>query len=99
VQLLQIDQNRLSLSTQVPLSAELILAGRDEEAAQILRWLRDDPAIFSLRAESADEAIAFLYAGIRELPEPYRTEIYARSLIAGDAEAARAIGDSASPIY
>jgi transcriptional regulator with XRE-family HTH domain len=87
-----------SLSTQVPLSAELTLAGRDEEAAQILRWLRDDPAIFSLQAESVDEAIAFLYAAICELPEPYRTEHSARSLIVGDAEAARAIGDSLSPV-
>ena len=87
-----------SLSTQVPLSTELVLVGRDEEAAQILRWLRDEPAVFSLQAELSDEAIAFLYATIGELPEPYRAEHYARCLIAGDADSARAIGDSLSPV-
>jgi transcriptional regulator with XRE-family HTH domain len=87
-----------SLSTQLPLSTDLILAGRDEEATKILRWLRDDPSVLSIQAEAPDEAIAFLHAAIGELPEPNRTAHYARSLIASDVEAARKLGDSLSPL-
>jgi len=87
-----------SLSTELPLSTDLILSGRDEEATKILRWLRDDQSVLSIQAEAPDEAIAFLYAAIGQLPEPDRTAHYARSLIAGDAEAARKLGDSLSPL-
>lgn len=87
-----------SLSTELPLSTDLILAGRDEEATKILRWLRDDPSVLSIQAEAPDEAIAFLYAAIGELPEPDRTAHYARSLIANDVEVARKLGDSLSPL-
>ena len=79
-------------------STDLILAGRDEEATKILRWLRDDPSVLSIQAEAPDEAIAFLYAAIGELPEPDRTAHYARSLIANDVEVARKLGDSLSPL-
>jgi hypothetical protein len=48
-----------SLSTQWPLSAALILAGRDEDATQVLRWLRGEPSVLPVQAESADEAVAF----------------------------------------
>ncbi len=87
-----------SLSTELPLSTDLVLAGRDEEATKILRWLRDDPSVLSIQAEAPDEAIAFLYAAIGELPEPNRTAHYARSLIANDVEAARKLGDNLSPL-
>ena len=87
-----------SFSTQLPLSTDLILAGRDEEATKLLRWLRDDPSIHSVQAEAPDEAVAFLYAAIGQLPEPNRSELYARCLIADDAEAARKLGDSLSPL-
>ena len=53
-----------SLSTQWPLSADLILAGRDEDATQILRWLRGEPSVLPVQGESADEAVAFLHAAI-----------------------------------
>ena len=60
--------------------------------------MRDDPSVLSNQAEAPDEAIAFLYAAIGELPESNRTAHYARSLIAGDVEAARKLGDSLSPL-
>ena len=87
-----------SLSTQLPLSTDLILAGRDEEATKVLRWLRDGPSVLSVQAEAPDEAIAFLYAAIDQLPEPHRTARLARCLIAIDTEAARKLGDSLSPL-
>jgi len=87
-----------SLSTQRPLTTDLILAGRDENAAQILRWLREEPSLLSVQGESPDEAAAFLYAAIEQLPEEYRVQYHARCLIAGVPDAARALGDSVSPL-
>jgi hypothetical protein len=87
-----------SLSTQLPLSTDLILAGRDEEAAKVLRWLRDDPSVLAVQAEAPDEAIAFLSATIDQLPEPHRTAHLARCLIAVNTETARRLGDSLSPL-
>jgi transcriptional regulator with XRE-family HTH domain len=87
-----------SLSTQQPLSTDLVLAGRDEEAAKVLRWLRDDPSALSVQTEAPDEAIAFLYATIDQLPEPHRTAHLARCLVAVDTESARKLGDSLSPL-
>jgi hypothetical protein len=87
-----------SLSTERPLTAELMRAGRDEDATQILRWLREEPSLLSVQGESPDEAAAFLYAAIEQLPEEYRLEYYARCLTAGTPDAARALGDSVSPL-
>jgi hypothetical protein len=87
-----------SLSTQLPLSTDLILGGRDEEASKVLRWLRDDASVLSVQAEAPDEAIGFLYAAIDQLPEPHRTANLARCLVAADTEAARKLGDSLSPL-
>ena len=66
---------------ELPLSTDLILAGRDEEATKILRWLRDDPSVLSIQAEAPDEAIAFLYAAIgRATRTRTAPHIYARLL-------------------
>jgi len=87
-----------SLSTQWPLSADLILAGCDEDATQILRWLRGEPSVLPVQGESADEAVAFLHAAIQQLPDEDRMQYYARCLIAERADVARALGDSLSPL-
>ena len=87
-----------SLSTQRPLTTELMLAGRDEDAARILRWLREGPSLLSVQGESPDEAVAFLYAAIGQLPDEYRVQYYARCLISDAPDAARSLGDSLSPL-
>jgi transcriptional regulator with XRE-family HTH domain len=87
-----------SLSTQWPLSADLILAGRDEDATRVLRWLREEPSVLPVQGESADEAVAFLHAAIQQLPNEYRMQYCARCLIAGGDDVARALGDSLSPL-
>jgi len=86
-----------SLSTQRPLSTDLILAGRDEEATRILRWLRESPSLIAVQAEAADEAIAFFHAAIHQLPKDYHLQYYSRCLVANDVETARRLGDSLSP--
>ena len=98
VQQLEETWEEWSLSTQEPLTAELILSGRDEDAARILRWLRNDPAVLAVQAEAPDEATAFLHAAIGQLPGPYRAEYYARTLIAHTSDTARMLGDSISPL-
>lgn len=87
-----------SLSTVPPLSTDLTIAGRDEDAISILQWLRQTPSVLALQCESSDEAIAFLYAAISQLPEDRRLEYQARCLYASSPDAARMLGDSMSPL-
>jgi transcriptional regulator with XRE-family HTH domain len=87
-----------SLSTTPRLSTDLILAGRDEEAARVLRWLQGEPSVLSVQAESSDEAVAFLHASIQQLPPDYRTQYEARVLVATAVDSARMLGDSLSPL-
>lgn len=86
------------LATNWPLSSEIILAGRDNEAIDILKWLRGMPSVRSVQADSPDEAMAFLHAAIDLLPEPHRSFYLMRSLRANTPEAARALGGSPSPL-
>jgi hypothetical protein len=87
-----------SLSTEYPLSTDLTLAGRDEQAMRVLRWLRGEPSVFTVQGESPDEAIAFLHASIQQLPTDYRLHYQAKCLVASTPEAARALSDSVSPL-
>jgi transcriptional regulator with XRE-family HTH domain len=85
-----------SLATQHPLSQDLILADRDEDAIAVLQWLRSGAAILTLQAESAEEAVAFAYAAINQLPPATAQHYLTRSLVAVNAEAARTLADSST---
>lgn len=85
-------------ATKWHLTPEIVLSGRDSEAIELLKWLRAAPSVRSIQADSPDEAIAFLYAAIDLLPEPHRSFYLMRSLRAYNADAARTIGASASPL-
>ncbi len=87
-----------SLSTKWPLSADLVLAGRDDEMIAVLNWLREEPSAFHLQAELPEEAIAFLHAVLHLLPREYCATYDARCLVASSEESARALGDSISPL-
>ncbi len=80
------------------MSSELLLAGRDDEAAAVLRWLREPSSVFAVQGETTEEAIAFLHAAIWQLPPEYSAPYAARCLIADAADAARVLGDSPSPL-
>ncbi len=86
------------LATKWHLIPELVLAGRDAEAIELLKWLRAAPSVRTIQADSPDEAVAFLYAAIDLLPEPHRSFYLMRCLRAYNADAARALGASASPL-
>ena len=87
-----------SLATEWPLTEELILSDRDEDAAVILKWLRDKPSTLSLKGESADEISSFVYAAIKSLPENAAENYLTHSVIAATADTARAVADSGTPL-
>lgn len=83
-----------SLATRWPLSQELMLADRDEDAVAVLQWLRSQASSLALQAESAEEAVAFAYAAIMQLPADTAQHYLARCLVATNADAARMLADS-----
>ncbi len=87
-----------SLATQWPLTEDLVLSDRDEDAAEVLRWLRGEPSVLSIQATTTEEAIAFFHATLKMLPEEAATHYRARCLVATDASAARALANSPAPL-
>lgn len=85
-----------SFATRRPLTAELTLAGRDEECATVLKWLRAQSSLISIQAESVEESLAFLHAAIMELPPRYAEAYISRTIVPDTDEAARRIGESMS---
>jgi hypothetical protein len=78
-----------SLATDPPLSADLLLGDRDEQATEVRRWLNGPPSVLSMQAEATNEAIAFLRAVIDPLPISHRVFWESRFIVAGSDDAAR----------
>lgn len=87
-----------SLATQWPLTEELVLSDRDEDAVEVLRWLRGEPAVLSLQATTADEVIAFFHATLGMLPDDVASVYRARSLVATTAAGAQALLNAPGPL-
>jgi transcriptional regulator with XRE-family HTH domain len=87
-----------SLATQWPLTEDLVLSDRDQDAAEILRWLREPPSVLSLQATTADEVVAFFHATLKELPEDVAAAYRARCLVTTTASAARALANAPAPL-
>lgn len=85
-------------ATRVPLTADIMLTDRDEEAAEVLKWLQRPPAQHAVQASSADESIAFLQAALDPLPASYRIAYESRCLVATDAETARELVGIGTPL-
>jgi transcriptional regulator with XRE-family HTH domain len=90
--------NEWSLATQWPLTEELVLSDRDEDAAETLRWLRDEPSLLSLQATTADEVIAFFRATLGMLPDEVAAGYRSRCLVASTAASARALANAPAPL-
>lgn len=90
--------NEWRQATDWPLNTEILLAGRDDEAIDTLKWLRAEPSVRTVQADSPEEAMAFLYASIDILPEPHRQFYLMRCLRVFTAEDARMLSDSPSPL-
>ncbi|MGX9148040.1 helix-turn-helix domain-containing protein [Mesorhizobium sp. 128a] len=87
-----------SLATERPLTTDLVLSDRDEDAAEVLRWLRAVPSVLSLQATAADEVVAFFHAALGELPDDVAAAYRARCLVATTPEAARALLNAPAPL-
>lgn len=87
-----------SLGTEWPLTEDLILADRDEDAAEVLRWLRGEPAVLSLKATSTAEVVAFFHATLSMLPADLAAAYRARSIVATTHTAARALANASAPL-
>ena len=82
-----------SLATRRPLTEGLVLAGRDEEAVRVWRWLREEPAVLAVEAGAPAEAIGFLYAAIGQLPADYSEFYHGKTVVVASPEIARSLAD------
>ena len=99
VRLLEEAWSEWSVSTIPSITAELVLAGRDNESAKVLHWLLyEQPSCLSLKAQSKEESAAFLYATISQLPQLERDTLLSRAMVADSARAARHLSDSHIPL-
>lgn len=80
---------------------EVLLAGRESQAEDLLKKLLDRTSSgrLAFAADTTDEVIAFVVAAIRKAPEPVRKELEAHTLIIDTEEAARQIVQKGSFIY
>ncbi len=87
-----------SLATQWPLTEELVLCDRDEDATEVRRWLRDEPSVLSLQATTAEEVVAFFHSTLGMFPDDVAAAYRARCLVATTADAARALANAPAPL-
>lgn len=87
-----------SLATKWPLTEDLVLSDRDEDAAAVHRWLRDEPSVLSLQSTTSEEVMAFLHAAIGMLPGDIGTSYHARTLVITSADSARDLVNAAGPL-
>ena len=85
-------------TTLPPLSAELITAGRDAEAESVLQQVLAHPSALTIRADSQEEALAFIAATFEKLPDLKRGEIFARIVVVESTQAWRYITLTEQPI-
>lgn len=87
-----------SLATKWPLTKDLVLSDRDEEAAAVQRWLREEPSVLSLQSTTAEEVMAFFHAAIDMLPGEVGGSYHARTLVVTSAGAARDLANAPGPL-
>lgn len=78
-----------SEATDPPLTPGLVISGRREATAKVLEWMREEPSVLTLRADSREEAQAILLAVLHELPVKERVALLARGAVVLDAAAWR----------
>lgn len=72
-------------ATRPHLTPELVMAGRDDSVQKIHQWIRAEPSVQGLQADTQDEAIGYFIASLFRLPEEERKHIFARAIIVKDA--------------
>jgi len=64
--------NNWRRDTKPPLSTELLMAGRVEEAGRVIEWLDEEPSALVVQSGSAQEVVVFFSAVLLQLPEEQR---------------------------
>ena len=85
-------------ATKTPLTADIVLTDRDDDATAILKWVRGPPALLAIQAEAPAEALAVLYAAISPLPEAHRLSYWSRCVVADDDGTARDLVGLGAPL-
>jgi hypothetical protein len=70
-----------STSTDPKMTTDIVLWGRTKDMERIHKWIRGEPDILALRADSPDEWFAFLYSSIMSLPEPEKSQALSRCIL------------------
>ena len=80
------------------ISAELVTAGRQEQAERISQWSRTEPSHYYVQGETQDEAIAFLAACAHADETQLGSAILARAVVVENADAWRSLEGHSSPL-
>jgi hypothetical protein len=75
--------------TKPPTAPEVVVAGRDDLAAQLREWIVSAPSALGLRTDTQDEAMAFLAAAIEGMAPAERACALARAVVVDDPPAFR----------
>lgn len=88
-----------SKATSPPLTARFLLSGRQRAVAELHDRLSDvGGQAFAIQTESHEEAIAWLYCGIRELGAGQARSILSRCMVVESAEALRHLTAARPPL-
>jgi hypothetical protein len=89
---------RFSQTTNPALTERLVLAGRADEASELLRVLAEDGHITTIAAASTDDVLAFVASVLGSAPEPERTDLLSKTLIVSDALSLQWLEKAAEPL-
>lgn len=81
------------------LTEEVLLAGREVQAAELLRRLGERGSRLAFAADSADEVIAFVVAAIRHASPEIRAFLEARAMVVDSLDAARHLATKKGLIF
>ena len=80
------------------ISAELVTAGRQDQAERVSQWFRAEPSHYYVQGDTQDEAIAFL-AGCAHADETQLgSTLLARAVVVENADAWRSLEGHSSPL-
>lgn len=85
-------------TTQPPTSPALVLGGRTQERTSLLNFLAGSPGVLGVKAESLDEAVAFLLASIHDADATVRDTLLARTVLVDTHDAFRTLVTSPTPL-
>ncbi|MEO8899938.1 MAG: hypothetical protein ABI488_00125 [Polyangiaceae bacterium] len=84
--------------TRPAIGEELLVAGRTVEVDKVHDWILNQANPLAIQADTEDDAIAFLAAALRQLPEPDRERHLARSVVVHDESAWRGLASTKRPM-